>query len=100
MFRTLAVATLVAACTASLAAQGRLAFEVTAVRFNSSGVRTTPASMQWTPAGNFTAVNQPVRVLLNFAYLIPFFRVEGMPDWFATERYDVNAKAPDGLKME
>ncbi len=28
------------------------------------------------------------------------FRVEGMPDWFITERFDVRAKAPAGLSME
>ena len=56
--------------------------------------------MQFTPAGDFRAVNQPVRVLLSVAYRIPLFLVEGMPDWFATERFDVSAKAPAGLSME
>jgi len=56
--------------------------------------------MQFTPSGDFTAVNQPVRVLLNFAFQLPLFRVEGMPDWFTTERFDVRAKAPAGLSIE
>jgi uncharacterized protein (TIGR03435 family) len=96
----LAVATLVIAGAVSLGAQaqGRTAFEVTSVRPNTSGQR--QASMQFTPAGDFTAVNQPVRVLLNFAYLLPLFQVEGMPDWFTTERFDVSAKAPAGLVVE
>ena len=91
-------AVLAVSVTAALAAQPRAVFEVTSVRLNTSGE--TRASMQFTPAGDFTAVNQPVRVLLNIAYQIPLFRVEGMPDWFTTERYDVSAKAPDGLSTQ
>src|SRR5687768_1646258 len=94
----MAVAMLITAGVVSSGAQGRTAFEVTSVRANTSGQR--QASMQWTPAGDFTAVNQPVRVLLTFAYQIPLFRVEGMPDWFSTERFDVVAKAPAGLTVE
>jgi uncharacterized protein (TIGR03435 family) len=56
--------------------------------------------MRFTPAGDFTAVNQPVRVLLNIGFQLPLFLVEGMPDWFTSERFDVTAKAPAGLKME
>src|SRR5687768_18576658 len=93
-----AAAMLITAPVVSLGAQGRTAFEVTSVRANTSGQR--QASMQWTPAGDFTAVNQPVRVLLNFAYRMPLFQVEGMPDWFTTERFDVSAKAPAGLVAE
>jgi uncharacterized protein (TIGR03435 family) len=93
-----AVAAMISVCTVSLGAQARVAFDVTSVRANMSGERR--ASMQFTPAGNFTAVNQPVRVLLTAAYSLPLFRVEGMPDWFTTERFDVVAKAPAGLVME
>ena len=91
-------AVLALCCSAIAAAQPQAAFEVTSVRLNTSGE--TRASMQFTPAGDFTAVNQPVRVLLNIGYQIPLFRVEGMPDWFTTERYDVTAKAPAGLSMQ
>jgi uncharacterized protein (TIGR03435 family) len=81
-----------------LGAQPRTAFELASVRLNTSGERR--ASMRMTPTGDFMAVNQPVRVLLNFAYEMPLYLVEGMPDWFTTERYDVTAKAPAGLSME
>ena len=96
--RQLLLAIMLIAFIASLGAQARTAFEVTSVRANTSGPR--GASMRWTPAGDFTAVNQPVRVLLNFAYMLPLFQVQGMPDWFTTERFDVSAKAPAGLAME
>ena len=73
-------------------------FEVLSVRANSSGER--QASMRWTPAGDFTAVNQPPRVLLQFAYRLPLYRFEGMPDWFTSERFDITGKAPAGLVVE
>lgn len=96
--RHVTAATLLTLTAVSVSGQTRIAFEVTSVRVNTSGERR--ASMQFSPGGDFTAVNQPVRVLLNIAYQIPLFRVEGMPDWFTTERFDVSAKAPAGLSME
>src|SRR5687768_14251932 len=98
MLKSVVAAMLIAAGVISLSAQDRIAFEVTSVRLNASGPR--GGSMRWTPAGDFTAVNQPVRVLVDFAYEVPLFQVEGMPDWFTTERFDVSAKAPAGLVME
>ena len=95
--RYLAAALLVASAVC-LNAQPRIAFEVTSVRLNTSGERRASFRMQ--PNGDFMAVNQPVRVLLNIAYEIPLFRVEGMPDWFTSERFDVTAKAPADLAME
>ncbi len=97
-YRHLWGALLLAASSLTLVAQVQPAFEVTSVRANTSGERR--ASMGFTPGGDFNAFNQPVRVLLNIAYQIPLFRVEGMPDWFTSERFDVSAKAPAGLKME
>lgn len=73
-------------------------FEVLSVRANSSGER--QASMRWTPAGDFVAVNQPPRVLMQFAYRLQLHRIQGMPDWFTTERFDITGKAPAGLVME
>ena len=96
--RHVTAATLLILFAVSVSGQTRIAFEVTSVRVNTSGERR--ASMQFSPGGDFTAVNQPVRVLLNSAYQIPLFRVEGMPAWFTTERFDVSAKAPAGLSME
>lgn len=96
--RCLPAALLIAVSAVALTAQAPARFEVTSVRANTSGPR--GQSMRFTPTGDFAAVNQPVRVLLNFAYLIPLFRVEGMPDWFTAERFDITAKAPAGLLME
>jgi uncharacterized protein (TIGR03435 family) len=92
-----AAAILTAICATSLGAQDRLAFDVSSVRANTSGDRRT--SLRFTPAGDLTAVNQPVRVLVTIAYELPIFRIEGMPDWFERERFDVSAKAPAGLTL-
>jgi uncharacterized protein (TIGR03435 family) len=81
-YRSLSGVLLLAASSLTLVAQVQPAFEVTSVRANTSGERR--ASMGFTPGGDFNASNQPVRVLLNFAYSIPLFRVEGMPDWFTS----------------
>lgn len=80
-----------------LPAAQTLRYDATSVRANTSGPRGTQPRMQFTPAGDFTAVNQPLRVLLNFAFRLPLHRVEGMPDWFTSERWDVTGKAPAGL---
>jgi uncharacterized protein (TIGR03435 family) len=81
-----------------ITAQPRTAFEVTSVHLNTSGERRASFRMQ--PNGDFMAVNQPVRVILNIAYEMPLFLMEGIPEWFNTERYDVTAKAPAGLTMD
>jgi uncharacterized protein (TIGR03435 family) len=86
------------ACPVLVTGQARTAFEVASVRQNTSGERR--ASMRMQPNGDFMAVNQPMRVLIQFAYQVPLYRVEGMPDWFTSERYDITAKAPAGLSME
>jgi uncharacterized protein (TIGR03435 family) len=96
--RHLLVVALAAAGSLAIAAQGRTAFEVTSVHLNTSGERRASIRMQ--PNGDFMAVNQPLRVLLTFAYETPLYLVEGMPEWFTSERYDVTAKAPAGLNME
>jgi uncharacterized protein (TIGR03435 family) len=96
--RRAAVTALVLSGAIAAAAQPRTAFEVTSVHLSAPGQRGSSFRMQ--PNGDFMAVNQPVRVLLNIGYEMPLYLVEGMPDWFTSERYDVTAKAPAGLKME
>src|SRR5678815_2490147 len=80
------VVAILAVSAAAATAQPRAAFEVTSVHLNTSGERRASFRMQ--PNGDFMAVNQPVRVLLNIAYEMPLFQVEGMPEWFTSERFD------------
>lgn len=91
---------LLVTCHLALGAQSRAAYEVTSVRANTTGPRGTQPRIAFTPGGDFTGINQPVRVILNFAYRLPLYRVEGMPDWFSSERFDISAKAPAGLNAD
>src|SRR4051794_10553668 len=68
----------------------RLSFEVASVKLNTSG--NGRASQMQLPDG-FTATNQTLRLLISIAYEVPLFRLSGGPDWTASERFDVSAKA-------
>src|SRR6266481_9484089 len=74
------------------------AFEVTSVKANKSpdmrGMR-----MQFLPGGRFSAANVPLRFLLVTAYNLPFqsMRLSEGPDWINFEKFDIEAKAGDGV---
>src|SRR4051812_16657622 len=69
-------------------------FEVATVRPNHSGenMRTFPRMIN----GTFTAQSASLTTLLTAAYGLNATRVEA-PGWFATEKYDITAKAPNGV---
>ena len=70
-----------------------LAFEVTSVKANRTGDRSS--RFQLLPGGRFVATNTTVRVLLQSAYRfddLPF-QVIGGPSWLDTERFDVEGRA-------
>jgi uncharacterized protein (TIGR03435 family) len=66
-------------------------FEVAAVKVNKSGENFIRFGVQ--PGGRFTAENVPLRQLLQFAFQVQPFQVEGVPGWGTSERYDITAKA-------
>lgn len=74
-----------------LSAQAQPGFEVASVKPNKSGTLQTNIGML--PNGvNF--VNLPLRAIIQFAYGINQpSKLFGVPDWAATERYDINARA-------
>ena len=67
-----------------------VAFEVAAVRLNTSGQRA--AQFNDLPGGRFVAVNTTVRMLILDAYRIPDRQLVDAPNWTTTERVDVNAR--------
>ena len=81
--------------------QKRVAFEVASIKRN-----VTPAeggSVGMEPGGRFRAVNVDVRSLISVMYrtssgarLFPSQMI-GLPDWAATEKYDITAKVGDAL---
>ena len=81
--------------TATLAAQQTApAFEVVAIKRNVSG---GPGSYLGTqPGGRFTITNLAVRQVILRAFGIRSFQLVGGPDWVPNDRYDIQAKAPEG----
>jgi len=73
------------------------AFEVASVRPNKSGDGRVMLGMQ--PGGRFNASNVPLRLLLRQAFNVQDFQIVGGPDWIASDRFDVVAKAPDGVEF-
>jgi bla regulator protein blaR1 len=71
----------------------RLTFEVASVKPNKS-IETGGFIQRMRPGGSFSAGNQTLLQLIRFAYGIQGFQLVGAPDWFATERFDISAKAP------
>ena len=73
-------------------------FEVASIKRHSDddsggGIRTLPD-------GTFIMTNQPISSIIFGASPVQAREVEGLPDWANTERYDVTAKPPAGVKGE
>jgi bla regulator protein BlaR1 len=82
----------VAAQTAT--ASKAMQFEVASIKPNKSGDGRIMIGMQ--PGGRFTATNVPLRMLIRNAYQLQDSQIVGGPDWMATDRYDIVAKAEEG----
>lgn len=84
-------------CAARLMAQApatdtaKLAFDVASVKPNKSGDMRVSLGIQ--PGGRFTATNVSLRALIRSAYQLQDFQLVGGPDWIASERFDIIAKA-------
>jgi uncharacterized protein (TIGR03435 family) len=48
------------------------------------------------PGGRLVVQGHPLSSIIHHAFGIPRGRVEGMPDWAQSERYDITAKPPEG----
>jgi uncharacterized protein (TIGR03435 family) len=82
---------------ASIRAQAPAAFEVASVKPNKTGDGRVMLGMQ--PGGRFNASNVPLRLLLRQAFNVQDFQIVGGPDWIGSDRFDVVAKAPDGVEF-
>jgi uncharacterized protein (TIGR03435 family) len=67
------------------------AFEVASIKLNRSG--DAARSDLGLPAGRFTATNVPLKQLIVLAYGIRPSQLIGGPNWIASDRFDINAKA-------
>ncbi len=90
----LGVAVLAAAAAGAAQAPPAAAFEVASVRANRSG----PAGVSANWQGGVTIVNMPLRAIVQLAYGINTpSRIIGHPDWTNVERFDIQARPPDGM---
>lgn len=65
-------------------------FEVASVKPNKSG--DTAVRFRLQPGGRLNALNVTMRDLIQFAYVVQPFQIEGGPSWLDSDRFDVMAK--------
>jgi uncharacterized protein (TIGR03435 family) len=73
-----------------------LSFEVASIKRNAS--RDTDGCARIEPGSRFVAVNVSMMLIVRQAYGLPPFQISDAPEWLNTERYDIVAKAPDGVE--
>lgn len=95
--RAAAVIVLVTSMCLSAQSGTPLRFDVTSVK---PAVTGTAPNFGVRPGGRFAAVNLPLLRLIGMAHQINNdFHIVGGPDWIRTARYDIEAKAPEGIVM-
>jgi uncharacterized protein (TIGR03435 family) len=94
MYRAGVVVLAMVTFTISAAAQrpGAPAFEVASIKPNTSGA---PGSSGRTGNGSVIFANQTVRSLISNAFDLRGNRIVGGPPWLDSERFDINARAPE-----
>jgi uncharacterized protein (TIGR03435 family) len=86
--------------TGTLLAQNAPSFEVASVKPNASGG--LDAYWQSPPGGGRVVIrNLPLRTIISWAYQLEADdeRLIGSPDWIRTEKFDIVAKAPEGVEV-
>jgi len=69
-------------------------FEVASIKPNVTS--SIPPSYQAQPGGRFVIDNAPFKLIVALAYTLRDYQVFGGPGWITTDRWDVEAKAPEG----
>jgi len=95
MRRIAAAPLLIAALFALADAQARLAFEVASIKRNPGIDQFVDLGLQ--PGGGLKTTNMPLMPLIWIAYGVQAYQIVDAPDWVRTERFDINAKPPDGV---
>jgi uncharacterized protein (TIGR03435 family) len=73
-------------------------FEVASVKPNTSGARAS--STHTLPGGRVTATNVTVRQLILGAYGLRGLQLTGGPSWIDSDRFDIDARAPENTPPE
>ena len=74
-----------------------LSFEVASIKRNVSGEISGYTRVE--DGGRFNAVNAPLALIIRQAYGVLALQVVNAPDWVNNERFDIRAKAPDGVDV-
>jgi len=93
-----AIVVLALALTTVLAAQEGLrtaSFEAATIKRNLSGAENWALNPR--PTGQFTVVNGRLASIVQAAFLVQDFQLDGLPEWARNERYDVVAKLDAAL---
>jgi len=95
------LAGLIAAATLTGAAQSPApatpTFEVISIKRNVSG--DAGGYVRIEEGSRFNAVNASLALIIRQAYGMQSFQVLNLPEWVGSERYDIRAKAPDGVEV-
>ena len=80
-------------------AQGPREFEVASIKPNHSGG--DGFTFNSLPGGRFAATNVSLKTLIQIAFGVKDFQIEGGPRWLGADTYDISAKtaSPDRLQM-
>ena len=78
---------------------GRLTFEVASIRPANPEARN--GFIRALPGGyGYAAQNMSVKVMISLMYKVPMRQINGGPEWLATARYDVEAKADKAYNLD
>src|SRR4051812_22103521 len=95
MHRSFAAAAAIALTANALVAQGPLpAFEAASIKVNRSGE--AGGGFGGRP-GRIVVTNYTLRDIIRNAYGVQRYQIVGGPEWLAQDRFDINAKAPEGV---
>jgi uncharacterized protein (TIGR03435 family) len=69
-------------------------FEVASIKLNRDGGPV--AGLRRLPGGRFEATNIPLALLIEFAYQLQPYELDGGPSWMQSDRWDLIARVPGG----
>ena len=84
---------LVVASVCAVVVAQRAEFDVASVKLHASDDQRVMMVAQ--PGGRFVAANIPLRLLIRTAFQLQDDQIVGGPNWLATDRFDIEARAPE-----
>jgi len=77
----------------------RLTFDVATIRRSNANDLT--GGIKPLPGGNgYSAKNIPIKLMISLMYRVPMRQITGGPDWLASDRYDVEARADRSYNVD